>query len=197
MKAIGKKLLPIVFMVLFLTSFGCAFGTRHIALNPMQTSLTLDASGQSALLEVTDRRDPSLKPVVGHVKNGYGMKTAQVVADKDVSIWVRDVIAGELKRLGGSIETDGASLDSKASKIRIDVLVFYAQAYMRYGAEVTVALSVNKNDRDILKEKTFTGKATLGMNWGASSASYQKVLELAMDEMLQKMIPEILVALKS
>ncbi len=73
MKAIGSKLLAIGYAALFLTSFGCAFGTRHVALNPMQTSLTLDASGQSALLEVTDRRDPSLKPVVGHVKNGYGM----------------------------------------------------------------------------------------------------------------------------
>lgn len=197
MEAIGKKLLVMGFMVLFVTSFGCAFGTRHITLTPMKTSLTLDASGQKASLEVTDKRDPSLKPVVGHVKNGYGMKTAQVVADKDVSIWVRDVIAEELKRMGGSVETDGVSFDNKAGKIRIDVLVFYAQAYMRYGAEVTVALSVNKNDRDIVKEKTFTGKATLGMNWGASSASYQKVLELAMEEMLQKMIPEILVALKS
>lgn len=197
MKTIGKTFLAIGFMILILTSFGCAFGTRHVVLNPMKTSLTLDASGQRASLEVTDRRDPSLKPVVGHVKNGYGMKTAQVVADKGVSIWVRDVVAGELKRMGGSVETDGASLDSKASKIRIDVLVFYAQAYMRYGAEVTVALSVNKNEREIVKEKPFTGKATLGMNWGASSASYQKVLELAMEEMLQKMIPEILVALKS
>jgi hypothetical protein len=100
MKTIGKKLVAIGFMVLFLTSFGCAFGTRNVTLNPMKTSLTLDASGQKASLEVTDKRDPALKPVVGHVKNGYGMKTAQVVADKDVSLWVRDAI-GRAKENGG------------------------------------------------------------------------------------------------
>ncbi len=87
MKTIRPKLV-IGCLLLLVTSYGCAFGTRHLTLNPIKTSLTMDASGESAFVEVVDKRNPSLKPVVGHVKNGYGMKTATVVADKEVSTWM-------------------------------------------------------------------------------------------------------------
>jgi len=192
-----KKLFVIGCLLLFATAYGCAFGTRHVKLNPMKTSLTMDAAGQSAFVEVNDNRNPVLKPVVGHVKNTYGMKTAKVIADKEVSVWMRDIIVEELKRSGASIITESANLDDKTGKITIDVLVFYAQAYTRYGAEVTVAVTVTKNNRDIIRGKNYTGKAILGINWGASSASYQKVLELATEEMLKKLIPDIITAVKS
>ncbi len=184
-------------MFLFLGSYGCAFGTRHVTLNPMKTSLTMDGLDESAFVEVADKRNPSLKPVVGHVKNGYGMKTASVVADKEVSVWMRGVIIDELKRSGASVISEGANLNEKLSMITVEVLVFYAQAYMRYGGEVSVALTVKKDGSDIIKEKRYSGKATLGMNWSASSESYQKVLELAMEDMLQQLIPDIITAMKS
>ncbi len=192
-----KKSLFIGCILLFVTTYGCAFGTRHVKLNPMKTSFIMDASGQSTFIEVIDKRDPSLKPVVGHVKNTYGMKTAEVVADKEVTIWIRDLIAEELKQSGASVITDGAKLDDKTNKITIDLLVFYAQAYMRYGGEVTVALTVKKNNRDVINGKRYSGKATLGLNWGASSQSYQRVLELAMEEMLRQLLPDIINAIKS
>jgi uncharacterized lipoprotein YajG len=193
----NRKLLVIASTFLFLTTYGCAFGTRHVRLNPLKTSFVMDATDQSAVVEVIDKRDPVLKPVVGHVKNGYGMKTAKVVADKEVSIWVRDIIVEELNRSGASVITDEALSDNKAAKITVDVLVFYAQAYLRYGGEVTVAATVTKHNKRIVNEKTYTGKATLGMNWGASSESYQKVLELATEEMLKTLIPDIITAIKS
>jgi uncharacterized lipoprotein YajG len=193
----NRKLFLTALTLLFLTTYGCAFGTRHVKLNPMKTSFATDATGQSVFVEVTDKRDPALKPVVGHVKNGYGMKTAKVVADKEVSIWVRDIILEELKRSGASVITDEVGSDNKATKIAIDVLIFYAQAYMRYGGEVTVALTLTKDNKKIVSEKTHTGKATLGMNWGASSESYQKVLELATEDMLKTLMPDIIAAIKS
>jgi uncharacterized lipoprotein YajG len=193
----NRKLLVIALAFLFLTTYGCAFGTRHVNLNPMKTSFAFDSTGHSAFVEVIDKRDPELKPVVGHVKNTYGMKTAKVVADKEVSVWLRDIIVEELKRSGASVITDEAGLDNKATKITIDVLVFYAQAYMRYGGEVTVAVTLTKDNKKIVSEKTYTGKATLGMNWGASSQSYQKVLELAAEDMLKNLMPDIIEAIKS
>jgi uncharacterized lipoprotein YajG len=193
----NRKLFVIALAFLFLTTYGCAFGTRHVKLIPMKMSFAIDATGQSAFVQVTDKRDSALKPVVGHVKNTYGMKTAKVVADKEVSIWVKDIIVEELKRSGASVMTDEAVLDNKATKITVDVLVFYAQAYLKYGGEVTVAVTVIKNDQKIVNEKIYTGKATLGMNWGASSESYQQVLELATEEMLKTLIPDIITAIKS
>jgi hypothetical protein len=35
------------------------------------------------------------------------------------------------------------------------------------------------------------------LNWGASSESYQKVLELATEEMLKTLMPDITTAIKS
>jgi hypothetical protein len=68
---------------------------------------------------------------------------------------------------------------------------------MRYGGEVTVAVTLTKDNKKIVSEKTYTGKATLGMNWGASSQSYQKVLELAAEDMLKNLMPDIIEAIKS
>ena len=191
------KKLSLGCLLLFLTTYGCAFGTRHVTLNPIKTSLVLDASGQGVFVEVIDKRHPSLKPVVGHVKNAYGMKTASVVADKEVSIWVKDSIVDELKRFGASVIEDRNNLDSKASRITVDVLVCYAQAYMRYGGEVTVALSVKKDTREIIKGKKYTGKVIPGTSWAATAKSYQKTLELAMEDLLGKLMPDIIMALKS
>ncbi len=180
-----------------LTMSGCAFGTRHVTLNPIKTSLSLDATGQNVYIEVIDKRNPSLKPVVGHVKNGYGMKTADVISDKEVSSWVKDSIVEELKRADAVILPDDKNLDNKTSKIIVDVLVCYAQAYWNYGGEVSVVVTVKKDNKDIIKEKNYTGKATLGTNWGARAASYQEVLELAMEDMLQKLMSDLIAAIKS
>lgn len=192
-----SKKLCLIGMLLFIGTYGCAFGTRNVTLNPIKTSLALDASGQTVFVDVIDKRNPELKPVVGHVKNTYGMKTADVVADKEVSLWVRDSIVEELKRAGALVVGDGLNLDNKTSKLTVDVLVCYAQAYWNYGGEVSVTLTVKKDDREIIKERNYSGKATLGTNWSASSASYQKVLELAMEDLLQKLIPDIIAAIKS
>ncbi len=81
--------------------------------------------------------------------------------------------------------------------ITVDALVFCAQAYERYGGEVSVALTLNKHGKDIIQGKKCAGEATLGMNWGASPESYQKVLELAMGDMLQQLIPDVIQAVKS
>ncbi len=139
MKLYGKYLF---FLITCFVISSCAFGARHVTLDPIKTSLSLDASGQIVLIEVKDKRNPELKPVVGHVKNGYGMKTAKVIANKEVSIWVKNSIVGELKRYGASVIESESEESDGISKVSIDVLVCYAQAYMRYGGEITVVLGL-------------------------------------------------------
>jgi hypothetical protein len=69
---------------------------------------------------------------------------------------------------------------------------------MRYGGEVTVALSVKKDTREIIKGKKYTGSKVIpGTNWVASAKSYQKTLELAMEDLLGKLMPDIIMALKT
>ena len=132
-----------------------------------------------------DMRDSALRLVIGHVKNGYGMKTATVVADKEVTIWVKQCIENELQKNGAVLE------NASTSNIIVDVLVCYAQAYERYGAEVKGKVSVSSAGNEIFKDREYSGKDILGMNWAATSKSYQEVLELAMKDFLQKLLPDI------
>lgn len=58
-------------------------------------------------------------------------------------------------------------------------------------------LSLKNNGNYLISEKIYTGKAILETNWAARAQSYQKVLEMAMNEMLQQLMPDILMAIKS
>jgi hypothetical protein len=189
------KGLWVVYAVLLVAMSGCAFGTRTVALNPVQTALALDGAGQRVYVEVLDKREAALKPVVGHVKNGFGMKTADVVGDREVTVWVRDSLLAELRRFGVQTISDPAALDGGASKLAVDVQVCYAQAYWNYGGEVRVALTVSQGQKALVDGKMYSGTAQLGTNFGATAESYQRVLELAMDALLQQMLPDIITAI--
>ena len=170
---------------------GCAFGNRNIALDPISTNRSADLRGSNVYVVVNDNRNPLLMPVVGHVKNGYGMKTADVVADKEVTTWVKASIENELKRYGATLNlaTQNNTLDD--SKVTVDVLVCYAQAYWRYGGEVKARVSVDKQGVAVIKDREYSGTATLGTNWGATAESYQEVLSLAMKDFLEKLMPDL------
>lgn len=189
------KGLWVVYALLLVAMSGCAFGTRTVALNPVTTSLALDAAGQRVYVEVLDKRDAALKPVVGHVKNGFGMKTADVVGDKEVTVWVRDSLVAELKRSGALISVEPTTRDGRTSKIAVDIQVCYAQAYWNYGGEVRVALTVSQDQTALINGKMYSVTAQLGTNFGATAESYQRVLELAMDALLQQMLPDIITAI--
>jgi hypothetical protein len=63
---------------------GCVLGDRHVALGPVQGAAEHGTiSGKSIALSLADARDRQLVGVVGHTKNGYGIKMAAVLADKE------------------------------------------------------------------------------------------------------------------
>lgn len=190
LQIIRKRQMVYLLVLVALIANGCAFGARNIALNPVNIDNTYNLSGKKFLLSLTDNRDTALKPVVGHVKNGYGMKTAEVLADKDASLWVKENIEKELIRNGA---TTLQSIDKNVAdnKIDIELLVCYAQAYWNYGAEVKAKASLTNTDKVVILNKEYSGKATLGTNWAAAAESYQKVLELAMKNFLEKMMPDL------
>jgi hypothetical protein len=192
-----RKSAYLVFAVLFLTIMnGCAFGTRNITLNKIKTDYSYNLAGKSIYIEANDKRDAALKSVVGHVKNGYGMKTADVIAERDATNWVKTCIEDELIRYGAVSQQTLADNTSDQTKITVDLLVCYAQAFGRYGAEIRARILVRRN-MAIISDKEYSGKAILGMNWAATAESYQQVLELAMKDFLDKTVPDLVIKINS
>jgi hypothetical protein len=135
--------------------------------------------------------------IVGHTKNGFGMKMAAVLADeKDPKAWVVECVTADLKRAGFEVRSSGADAGAEM-QVHVDLAVCYAQAYGSYGAEIAADVMVARGGTVLLPKSHFSGKATYGMNWGATAASYQAVLHEAMKKFLDEVTPAIAQAAKS
>ncbi len=190
-----RKFLMVAVVALLVLPFGCATNGRDITLNSVQTPLNLDASGQNVFVTVTDKREEGLKPnEVGAVKNGYYITMSHVWANKDAATWVHDTITDEMKRLGATIADKD---DGKASRIDVDVTICWASAYLVYSGDVSVIVTLKKDGKTLISAKEYKGSGGNGMNFVAASDGYQKSLETAMLDMLNKLIPDIVTSLKA
>lgn len=114
MKTTGFNGWAIYLTLCLLWQGGCAFGTRHVNLTyPPDNKASLgtataeateaEGSGKPILfVKFSDMRGDREK--VGHVRNGFGMKTAKVVADNDVTQWVNQAILQQLKQVGFKVK---------------------------------------------------------------------------------------------
>lgn len=175
------------------TLSGCVIGDRHVVLGPVEGApLAAKVAGRSVAIAVSDAREAELKPVVGHTKNGYGVKMAVVTSDQSPTTWVEECLAADLKRCGFTVA--GAGGPAADVQIRVDLAVCYAQSYMRYGGEVAADVTVTSGGRELLAKQRFSGVATYGMNWGSTASSYQGVLHEAMRDFLDHAVPAIVAA---
>jgi hypothetical protein len=102
-------------------------------------------------------------------------------------------VIADLKRAGFDIRASGdADLH-----VNLDLTVCYAQAYMKYGGEVAADVMVARGGAVLLPKTNYSGKASYGMNWGATEASYQGVLHEAMRGFLDAATPAIAAAAKA
>jgi hypothetical protein len=185
--------------LLFVT--GCAFGTRHATLNypPRESAgdvgiaeASTPAAGSGNAVVVVpfvDHRED--KEIIGHVRNGLGMKTAKVVADGDVARWVNQAVSMVLERAGYDVIMGQTQSESPAVFVLSgEIVTVYCDAYFTYKGEVSVFASVAKGDREVLK-KRYVGKGSAGMNWGGTAESYGQSLSLALADALDGLVKDI------
>lgn len=176
---------------------GCAFGERQARLGypPVAGDGTM-ASAQAApvvssgrgIVKIGTFQDiRSQKKVVGHVRNGFGMKTAEVVPQRDVTEWVREALAYELKAAGYNVVEVASSMD--APTISGAIVRVYCDAYFTYDGEVTLSIETEKAGQRLAKN-AYTGSGSAGMNWGATGDSYSESLSLALQMALRQFIAE-------
>lgn len=182
----------------------CAFGDRRANLSypPAESDdevavvstaqareATRASRGMIILAAFSDRRPD--KKIVGHVRNGFGIKTAEVLAQNDVREWVEKAIAWELENAGYEVTREapeGAS--ESAAVLSGDVVRVYCDAYFSYDGEVILQAVLTKNG-EILSDRSYSGQGSVGLNWAATAESYAQSLALALQQALIQLLSEI------
>jgi uncharacterized lipoprotein YajG len=175
---------------------GCAFGERQASLayppvadEDLISSAEAAPSAQGGTVYIGDFEDiRSSTMLVGHVRNGFGMKTAEVVAQRDVPEWVREALVHELKASGYQV-MDGVAQAGQTT-ISGDIVRVYCDAYFTYEGEVALRMEATKEGQSLV-QNTYTGTGSAGMNWAATEDSYSQSLSLALQSALRQFLADL------
>ena len=202
MRAKSIALTSIALLSLLFTS-GCAFGTRHAKITyPPDTKAAksatnaapVGAQGRIVVQHFDD--DRADKRIVGHVRNGFGMKTAEVVCETEkLDDLVTEALRSELQKAGYEVLDNTSQNDDGTPVLSGSLTALYCDAYMSYEGSATLVLKVYRGGREVFK-KAFEGKGSVGVNWGASSASYGRSLSLALVDAIEVMKRDLPTAFK-
>lgn len=173
------------------SSAGCAFGNRNVNLVYEDVVSANDSyKGKVSLDDFDDdiEKDKHGRAVIGCVRNGYGMRTAKVLADNSPGEWLRDALAKELRNSGYQIADD--------SRVEIDgkLVNLFTDMFLAYDSKVSFRVTIT-DDRKEVYDNVFhgSGKATA---WFATSDEYKNISNEALRDAMRKAIPEIKVQLE-
>ncbi len=124
------------------------------------------------------------KNVIGNVRNGWGLKTADVVTDTDIAQWVTNALKSELGNGGYVVAKDRTEIVAGG-----EVLTVYCDSYLQYEGNVTLGVVLKKGDQ-VLIDKKYTGKAT-NLNWAATAKSYGLTVEQSLQNAMKQIISDI------
>lgn len=181
---------------------GCAFGDRRVTLSyPPEKGAEKSGSGvaEAAPLSTATGKtiylrkfdDQRTKQEIGEVRNGWGAKTADVIAENDVRKWISEALKTELEEAGYNVITNaGGDVPSAEPELGGEILTVYCTALMSYEGEVSFFAYVTKEDKELLR-KRYTGKGSAGTNWGASAKSYGQSLSMALSEAIKSLLNDL------
>jgi hypothetical protein len=141
------------------------------------------------LVDFLDQRPK--KTAVGDVHNGFGMHTADVIAQNSVPEWVASGVALELQKAGFKvIRAHSIPSPAENSVITGEVLTAFCASWTKYEGDVSFAARVEYKGKELLR-KTYQGKIDSMTNWGASSKSFGLALSLALESAAQSFAAEL------
>jgi hypothetical protein len=191
-----------VLSILISSLCSCAFGNRHVTLiyppekqpdttgTKVAEAAPIPVNGKSIrLTQFVDQR--SNKSAVGEVRNGWGMHTADVVVENDVSDWLTNAVKMELEKAGYKV-TGGSNYNQPPTDIELggEILNVYCTALMTYEGEVSFFAQIQKDGKQLLR-KRYTGKGSAGLNWAAASSSYGSSLAEALSVAIKELIADV------
>lgn len=173
-------------LFLAITLSGCAFGTRHVLLT--YQPLRPPGSPKGVTIFIAPFEDRRQTPqLVGHVLNGYGWKTAKIKTRNEVSQWVHDALAAELRNTGYDVAVNGTP---EAAMVSGKVLHVDCTSYWTYEGTVNLEIEVRRG-HNVLLQKTYLGEADRGLVLALRAKSYGAVLEEALQVTLGKAVNDL------
>jgi len=199
--------LSVCFGALLLLS-ACAFGDREVTLSYQPETAKSDAKaakvttaatvppvaddGKLAFIVVPFKDERADKNIVGEVRNGWGMHTADVVVQNDVAQWITDGLKTELAKAGYRV-VESAADDSTAAQIEGTVARVYCTALFSYEAEVSFFATLRRDGKDVINQQ-YHGTGSAGVNMAATSGSYKDSLNRALADALRSLIADLKIA---
>lgn len=189
---------------------GCAFGNRVVALN-YTTPAKVSNEGNGKVIYVASIRDVCASKEIsvstknaagqtvvakgkeiGDIRNGYYIKTASVVSTSgDLGPWVTDALTKDLKQRGfGAVQVTGLppecplGVSGSLSECYSKVKFFSGQL-----CTIKAMVSIHKNGIAV-STKEYVGVSKGGVGF-VTPAEYEKVFQLAMADLLSKVVKDI------
>ncbi|MFH1798512.1 MAG: hypothetical protein ABH844_04120 [Candidatus Omnitrophota bacterium] len=181
-----KRIISFVAVLTVLSSImasGCAFGTRRPKLE--YSAITPVCSQKDVRIRVEKISDvrPD-KDVIGNVRNGFGMKTADVVTTTDIADWVTNALKLELNNAGYKVTVKESDNEISGEIVRV-----FCTANFNYEGEVIVSIILKVGSKVVIN-KTYSGKAT-ALNWAATSKSYGTTLQRSLQQVMKQIVGDV------
>lgn len=168
---------------------GCAFFDRNITLEYKESvcgSQEGYTPGLGFVLGDFDSRvelDKKGRAKVGCVRNGYGWKTAKVLAKNNPGEWLRGAITQELENIGyKQVEQDAPRIEGTLSHLYVDL-------FMNLNTQVSLILRVEDEGKTVYVD-AFNGSAS-PLAWFASGEEYKKAANQGLQNALRTAIPRL------
>ena len=176
---------------------GCAFGTRQASLTYPPAAVEQAAVSDAVTKKTTivlnkfgdERTD---KSIVGTVRNGFGMRTADVVPTTEVSDWVTKAVGTELRANGYRVVSGSPENvnDPKVVAISGSVLNAFCDMYMSYTGQVSLLTKVRKGNNEVIT-KHYNGDGSAGLAVAATGEYFAESLSLAFQDALKQLMDDL------
>jgi hypothetical protein len=179
--------------VLSILMTACVFMNQTVKLPESEIGHDTPGKRSGALVvpPVADQRE--VTDHIGVRKGAFGIPTAKIYPDRNVAVWLRERVRAELRAAGFTIvrQSEAAS----ASTIELILLKFFVEPVMGWGTETfEMDLAVRLRVTTTAGRSTEREYLTRGVAAGRvpSEKNYTPSLEQATEELLKRVIPDII-----
>ena len=173
-------------LVLILIVSGCISGPIRPVLEYSLGSLSLGKNNIVIKVDkITDERTWS-KERIGEVNNIYGMTLTDIIPQGSITDWVTDALKQELINAGYTLSNEA----SVVNVIGGSVLEVYTEARYNLGCIIRLDILLKKDGKDVFR-KEYTAKIKRDPSWAAKPGSFNKILEITLQEVMKQAIPDI------
>jgi hypothetical protein len=180
---------------------GCAFGVRNATLLyppkaepgivPQAQAASPPAARKARIALVTFIDQRTEKKAVGTMRNGFGMRTADVLATNSVTDWVTQAVKMDLEKSGYTVVSAvGGVQAGTGAVVSGEVLNVFCDMYMSYTGQVSLLMRVSRDGKD-LSTKHYSGEGSAGIAFAGTAESFAESLSLALAAALRQFIADL------